>query len=619
MKTAHGRRAVALLLCAAMLFALALSGCGAGGELSRLTRMVKVVQADIVPELNTLIAWQVTTVEEMLRLKAEYAARGEIYTAPQYDEEIAEYKQMCEGFLEDIGEYKEKAEKLGGLPDATYAAGVEYFTRMEESVESLVAIMVFDKAVEEATAPVTEFSKRSFTDEWSQVSALYEALNTTVSNLKTVSCPSFMEQLFQRYTDTCQLYVVFIEQWVNAISMGDNLRYAAANNMYQRTLLYEDRYGVALTKDFSLQYEKTGERLNGSIKTLAEELLDTEKLKKSELEEFAFSYQKSSYSVDISFDAAEKIYPSMYGSMDSILNFTAASDGGDLDILVETEIPGFTQKYSQTFTITPQLTKFFIKPPLMTDELNISSAKDAQITFSVTTAKGGDVLAKHSVPVRIMSKYDIEYWNDEFGMVTKDNFLCFLTPEATAVVELKREAIDCLDDITEGAMNSFPGYQNALGMQQGEEYYNTYYQIVGLQLAMSRHGVRYNMSPFSASGTEYLQRVLLPEDVLATNSGLCVETSLVMASAIQSANMHAMLVFPSGHAQVAVETWQNSGEYFLVETTILPFGSAQLDSLITYYTADEWAQYIAYGTDGYGCYILDCDHAKRLGLSAISN
>lgn len=216
-----------------------------------------------------------------------------------------------------------------------------------------------------------------------------------------------------------------------------------------------------------------------------------------------------------------------------------------------------------------------------------------------------------------MSKYDIEYWHDDFGLVTRDNYLSFLTPESKAIVELKRVAIDCINELTYGSMNSFPGYQNVLGMGSGDELYNTYYQVLGLQLAISRVGVRYNMSPFSASGTEYLQRVLLPEDVLETKSGLCVETSLLLASAIQSANMHAMLVFPPGHAQVAVETWQDSGSYFLLESTALPFSATESDinSYFRYLSADEWSEYI----NGYGFYILDCDHAKLLGMSALSN
>lgn len=60
--------------------------------------------------------------------------------------------------------------------------------------------------------------------------------------------------------------------------------------------------------------------------------------------------------------------------------------------------------------------------------------------------------------------------------------------------------------------------------------------------ALYEMGVRYNMNPFSISGSN--QHIQLPEDVIENQSGLCIETSLVIAGALQSANMHALLIFP---------------------------------------------------------------------------
>ena len=66
-------------------------------------------------------------------------------------------------------------------------------------------------------------------------------------------------------------------------------------------------------------------------------------------------------------------------------------------------------------------------------------------------------------------------------------------------------------------------------------------------------------------------RVLPPSEVLSSRSGICIETALLVASALQSANMNAMIIITPGHAQVALETWEGSGEYYLLETTKLPF------------------------------------------------
>jgi hypothetical protein len=133
--------------------------------------------------------------------------------------------------------------------------------------------------------------------------------------------------------------------------------------------------------------------------------------------------------------------------------------------------------------------------------------------------------------------------------------------------------------------------------------------------------IRYNMSSFSLSSGAH-QRVLLPDDIISSKSGLCIETSLVLASALQSAGMHVMLIFPPGHAQVAVETWENSGEYFLIETTTLPMPPEKHRETVRYMSKEEWTDYIrgegAYADQG-PCVVIDCALSKTLGITPLSN
>ena len=95
---------------------------------------------------------------------------------------------------------------------------------------------------------------------------------------------------------------------------------------------------------------------------------------------------------------------------------------------------------------------------------------------------------------------------------------------------------------------------------------------MAIQGAISDIGVRYNMGPYSFGGS---QRVLTPDAVIQSRSGICIETALLMASALQSAQMHAMIIITPGHAQVALETWENSGTYYLLETTMLPYNATE--------------------------------------------
>ena len=60
--------------------------------------------------------------------------------------------------------------------------------------------------------------------------------------------------------------------------------------------------------------------------------------------------------------------------------------------------------------------------------------------------------------------------------------------------------------MTGGQMNSFVGYQNNAW---NNHYVGTYLQAAGLMRAMYEMGVRYNMDPFSLSGSN--QHILLPD------------------------------------------------------------------------------------------------------------
>ena len=150
----------------------------------------------------------------------------------------------------------------------------------------------------------------------------------------------------------------------------------------------------------------------------------------------------------------------------------------------------------------------------------------------------------------------------------------------------------------------------------------TYYEVAAIQSAISRMGVRYNMGPYSFNAS---QRVLTPDAVLQSKSGICIETAVLMASVLQSAGMHAMIVFTPGHAQTAVETWSGSGEYFLIETTLLPFGAteAELNTLIQPLSAQDWANYLANAAQkaqqsGGMVYVVDCDLATVLDIQGLA-
>ena len=335
----------------------------------------------------------------------------------------------------------------------------------------------------------------------------------------------------------------------------------------------------------------------------------------------AYSYQSEEQLPTVKYEVVDTIYPSLYNTMDSIVNFTATCEQGERDVLVQAEIPGFTQPYEQKFTLSQQITKFYIKPPVLAGDLNLNSQKTAQLKFSITDLETGKAIVQDSKNIQMMSAFDFILWEDDFGYSNWDNFLAWLTPEDPQVQQLKRYAIEWISQMTGGQFSMMPGYQDT-GLFGDQIQMNTFYQALAVQGGMSAMGVRYNMGSFSMSNSAaQLQRVQLPAETIESLSGVCIDTSLVVASALQSAGMNVMLVFPPGHAQVAVECWPNTGEYFLIETTILPVNEQNMGGIVTYKTKEEWLQYLQdpWGNGSGGCYILDCSLATPMGILPLTN
>jgi len=333
----------------------------------------------------------------------------------------------------------------------------------------------------------------------------------------------------------------------------------------------------------------------------------------------SYTYLDKKPEAVIEFSAVNSIFPSNYRMMDSLVTFTGYSDYGELDVMIEVEVPGFTQLFKQKVTLGRQVVKLRIIPPLVTGTIDLNTEKTAQLVYSVTEVETGKILIQESEIIKLYSKFDMVWSDGEDWDAYTDNILAWMTPDAPEILQLKRDAIDYLDYISNGEINALVGYQDYHYFDH--YYYNTWVQAVAIQGAMSDvTKVRYNNSVFSMDAQ---QRVKLPADTLNSLSGLCIETSLVMASALQSTGMHVMLLFPPGHAQVAVEAWPGSGDYFLIETTILPMAQDNdaWNSTVMYLDSEDWLGYITgegYYTNG-SCYIVDCDLGEKLGIRAMSN
>ena len=320
-------------------------------------------------------------------------------------------------------------------------------------------------------------------------------------------------------------------------------------------------------------------------------------------------------------ELTSEIYPNLYPSDGSVANIGITIGDARKSVIIEAEVDGFTQRFEQRYDLEAGYTYLMIKPAPLSEMPDLTDSRETQLDLKITDAETGEVYVQKSEPVALHSIYDANWYTSDFGDAARFNILSWLRPESEVVQSVNRAALDYLEQ--NFGFTSMPGYQNGYGLGEAE---TVAVQVAAVQSALSNYGLRYKMDSYSFTAG---QHVLTPDQVVASKSGLCVETSLLMASCLQSLGMHAILAFPPGHAQVFVETWAGSGSYLLVETTALPYqgptlteeGRIGLDSLLPLTVgSDTLDNYLAFqGCDLEDLYVVDCDLRAPMGMQGLEH
>ncbi|MDO5018906.1 MAG: hypothetical protein Q4E29_00370 [Lachnospiraceae bacterium] len=500
---------------------------------------------------------------------------------------------------------------------ALYEAQKEYFEDALSILNQMEETLVFFAAQYDAGVPLITAITSSQDDYQQYLSVVYDAALSVKDDYLQLDTPSYLGELWPLYTSSIDMFTQYLyaQSWG---AVGDVLRQYSSAQLISRMGIVASAYENAIYELMAREYIHCEDVIDQNLKVLGAEILDG--CKNGTLPQD--SYMQMSCVLFTNYTLIDEIYPNLYPATNSIVNLAIYTDKDFRDVTVTAEIPGFTQVYEQKLTITPEITYLMIKPPVLSDMPDLSSAKDTQLIFKITDNITGDIIAQESQSIKLYSIYDYRSNSDEFGVIQNDNILAWMTPESEGVLAVRRNAVAWLEQNLGRDAGMLPGYQPAYGYGDGEEANITYIQIAAIQSAISAMGVRYNMGPYSLNAT---QRVLMPDAVLASQSGICIETAVLMASVLQSADMHPMIVFTPGHAQVAVESWSGSGQYFLIETTNLPFDASvdDMNTLTALYSSEDWAEYLSQSSQkaqqsGGMVYIVDCDLAKILNIKGLA-
>ena len=494
-----------------------------------------------------------------------------------YASSMLAYADLCARAAEDV---RATLERMDGASESALMAA-----------RAALATLDFYAGYYLSSDPLAQVQAQAaqgaYAEEADMLDALYGAMGEVRANYEALSLPAYMEQLWPLYVAQIDAYQEKLWADYVASQRADVLMALSAQQLLSRQPYVMWHYEAVMYALMRAQFQNSADTLRVP------------------------GVDEGQASVRVECDAAAEVYPNLYPMGDSVANLALYTEGGSAEVLVEAQVEGFTQAYRQKLTVTPEIRYLLVKPPVAADAGDLTTERDAQLALTVTNVSTGELLVQESRPLTLHSLYDFTLESTDFGVAEPYNVLAWLRPDAPEVLEVRRGAIDWLERNMGEGFDVLPGYQ--LGYPGEDEGQTTILQAAAIQGAISDLGVRYNVGSYSFGS---FQRVLTPDAVVRQRSGICIETALLVASALQSADMHPMVLIVPGHAQVALESWSASGQYLLLETTLLPFTGAdgQLGQYVTVMSNEEWASYLSQD----GTYVIDCDLARELGIRGLA-
>ncbi len=263
----------------------------------------------------------------------------------------------------------------------------------------------------------------------------------------------------------------------------------------------------------------------------------------------AYAGYRSSCDALITWSPPATIYTGLYVNQPSLLTLRYRADTvTPLDIRVG--IPGFTQDQQIQVDASTSFASQAFKPPLLNahslDALVGPRERDAQIHLQVRRAQ--TVLCDTNAPTRLDSRQWM-HWSDPASGDLTGYLAGWVTPQAPVIDDLVGRTATWIENhpADYAGLSGLNGYARGQGSSDDVRLQvNALFDT--LQFDYHMHYAEENV-PFDRD-----QLVRLPQDVLSqpNPTGMCVETTAILASAVERLGMRPYIVLIPGHVFLGV-------------------------------------------------------------------
>ena len=234
------------------------------------------------------------------------------------------------------------------------------------------------------------------------------------------------------------------------------------------------------------------------------------------------------------------------------------SSSRPITLLMSVDIEGFSQSETHTVTATSSVQSISFRPLAMPQALRqLTVDTNTWLQVHITDAEGNVYYADDS-SLLLRSR-----WLMQWIAANRLKIAAWVTPDDPAVIALDNKAKAFLQSQQQPTPPAMIGYANGRASERAViDQVDAIFDAMRLdyQIQYSQESVPYD-GPGDTNVA--LQKIKLPSEVLQQRSGMCIELTLLLASAVEKIGLHAEIVIIPGHAFLGVAvTPDNTFKYW---------------------------------------------------------
>ena len=247
-------------------------------------------------------------------------------------------------------------------------------------------------------------------------------------------------------------------------------------------------------------------------------------------------------------------YP-YYVATQSNLFIIHYSSSSPITLVMSVSIQGFSQAETHTVNAIPDVQSISFRPLAVTQSLRqLTVDRNTWLQVHITDARGHLYYVDDS-PLLLHSR-----WLMQWIATNRLKIAAWVTTDDPAVIALDRKAETRLQLQPQPTPPAMIGYANRASARAVRDQVDAIFDTMRLdyQIQYSQASV-----PYSGPGDNNvaLQKIKLPAEVLQQRSGMCIELTALLASAVERIGLHAEIVIIPGHAFLGVAVTSNNSQF----------------------------------------------------------